>query len=163
MLTLTGRPAAAAASMPSSTRSTGKSTSFIARKIASSSESRLTVTRVRPASASACAFCGSSEPFVVSVSSTSIAASIAIRRSTSRRTSGSPPVMRIFSTPFATNARARRVDLLEVEQLRARQELVVAPEDLLRHAVDAAEVAAVGDRDAQVAQRAAETIHRAAA
>ena len=50
-----------AASIPSSTRATGKSTSFIARNVASSSESRLTVTRCRPASASACAFCGSSD------------------------------------------------------------------------------------------------------
>ena len=68
--TFTGSPAAAAASMPSSTCSTGKSTSFSARKVASSSASRLTVTRSRPASASACAFGGSSEPFVVSVRST---------------------------------------------------------------------------------------------
>jgi hypothetical protein len=35
----------------------------------SSSESRLTVTRRRPASRSACAFCGRSDPFVVSVRS----------------------------------------------------------------------------------------------
>ena len=35
---------------------------------------------------------------------------------------------------------------------------MVAAEDLLRHAVDAAEVAAVGDRDAQVAQRPAERV-----
>ena len=47
MLILIGAsPAAAAASMPSSTFATGKSTSFIARNVASSSESRLTVTRV---------------------------------------------------------------------------------------------------------------------
>ena len=38
------------------------------------------------------------------------------------------------------------------------QEAEVAPEDLLRHAVDAAEVAAVGDRDPQVAQRPAEPV-----
>ena len=41
-----------AASMPSSTRATGKSIPFIAPKTASSSESRLTVTRCSPASAS---------------------------------------------------------------------------------------------------------------
>ena len=46
--TFTGSPAAAAASIPSSTRCTGKSTSFIARKASSSSESRLTVTRSQP-------------------------------------------------------------------------------------------------------------------
>jgi hypothetical protein len=39
-------------------------------------------------------------------------------------------------------------DLLEREKLASVEEAVVAPEDLLRHAVDAAEVAAVGDRDA---------------
>ena len=72
MLILIGaRPAAAAASMPSSTRATGKSTSFIARKVASSSESRLTVTRFRPASRRLRAFFASSEPLVVSVRSRS--------------------------------------------------------------------------------------------
>ena len=49
-LTFTGRPASAAASIPASTRATGKSTSFIARNTSSSSESRLTVMRVSPAS-----------------------------------------------------------------------------------------------------------------
>ena len=50
------------------------------------------------------------------------------------------------------------LDLLEREQLLAVEEAVVAPEDLLRHAVDAAEVAAVGDRDAEVAERPAEAV-----
>ena len=50
------------------------------------------------------------------------------------------------------------LDLLEGEQLRAREELVLAAEDLLRHAVHAAEVAAVGDRDAQVVHRAPERV-----
>ena len=49
MLTLIGvSPASSAASIPSSTRSTGKSIPFIAPKTASSSESRLTVTRAEP-------------------------------------------------------------------------------------------------------------------
>ena len=54
-------------------------------------------------------------------------------------------------------------DLLERQQLLAVEEAVVAAVHLLRHAVGAAEVAAVGDRDAQVAQRAAEgcrALHR---
>ena len=46
-------------------------------------------------------------------------------------------------------------DLLEREQRRVRQVGVVLVEDFLRHAVAAAEVAAVGDADAQVAQRPA--------
>jgi hypothetical protein len=70
---------------------------------------------------------------------------------------GSPPVIRIFSTPWATKAR-ESVDLLEAEELTPLEELVVASEDLLRHAVDAAEVAAAGDRDAQVAERPAECV-----
>jgi hypothetical protein len=51
-------------------------------------------------------------------------------------------------------------DLLEGQQLAAVEEAVVAPVHLLRHAVGAAEIAAVGDRDAQVAQRTAESVER---
>ena len=49
-------------------------------------------------------------------------------------------------------------DLLERQELAPLEEAVIAAVDLLRHAVDAAEVAAVGDRDAQVAQRASEGV-----
>ena len=95
--------------MPSSTRLTGKPTSFMARNVSSSSESRLTVTRWRPAATSASAFWGSSAPFVVSATSRPpSAARRSISTSRSRRRSGSPPVIRIFSTPCATNARASR-------------------------------------------------------
>jgi hypothetical protein len=107
--TLTGSPAADAASMPSSTRATGKSTSFIALKVSSSSESSDTVTRVRPASLSACALRGRSAPFVVSVRSRpGIAASMDTSTSTSARSSGSPPVSRILRTPSDANVRATR-------------------------------------------------------
>ena len=108
----------------------------------------------------------SAEPLVVSVRSTGrpsgrrIAASIAMRSGRSRRTSGSPPVIRSFSTPSPTKTRASRVDLLEGQHLVARQERVVPPEDLLGHAVRAPEVAPVGDRDAQVAHRPAERVGR---
>src|SRR2546428_2714184 len=110
MLILIGaRPAPCAASIPARTFATGKSTSFIARKVASSSESRLTVIRLRPAAARAFAFCASREPFVVSVRSRSPrAASFSTSRSRSRRTSGSPPVSRIFCTPRPTKIRTRR-------------------------------------------------------
>ena len=58
---------------------------------------------------------------------------------------------------------ARRArDLLEAQQRAVRQEGVVLVEHFLGHAVAAAEVAAVGDRDAQVAQRAAEPVGTAA-
>src|SRR5690606_5190680 len=42
------------------------------------------------------------------------------------------------------------LDLLEREERLAVEELEVLAEDLLRHAVDAAEVAAVRDRDAEI-------------
>jgi hypothetical protein len=107
--TFTGSPAAAAASIPSSTRATGKSTSFMAVKVSSSSESRLTVTRLSPASARAWALRASRDAFVVSVTSTPSAASCSTRRSMSRRRRGSPPVRRTFSTPPSTKTRATRV------------------------------------------------------
>ena len=50
------------------------------------------------------------------------------------------------------------LELLEGEQLLALEEAVVPSEDLLRHAVDAAEVAAVGDGDPQVPERPAERV-----
>jgi organic radical activating enzyme len=50
------------------------------------------------------------------------------------------------------------VDLLEREQLAPLEELVFATEDLLRHAVDAPEVAAVGDGDPQIPHRAAQIV-----
>ena len=86
------------------------------------------------------------------------AASIAIRSGRSRRTSGSPPVIRSFSTPSATKTRASRSISSKRQDLGARQEREVAAEDLAGHAVGAPEVAAVGDRDPQVVQAAAEAI-----
>jgi hypothetical protein len=49
-------------------------------------------------------------------------------------------------------------DLVEREQGIAIEKLVVAPEDFLGHAVRAAEIALVDDRDAQIAQDASETV-----
>ena len=45
------------------------------------------------------------------------------------------------------------LDLLEGEQFGARQERMVLVEHRARHAIGAAQIAAVGDRDAQIAQR----------
>ena len=50
------------------------------------------------------------------------------------------------------------LDLLEREELTARQESILVAEDLLRHAVDAAEVAAVRDRDPKIPDGPAERI-----
>ena len=69
-------------------------------------------------------------------------------------------MIRSFSTPRADERAGRALDLLERQDLVLGQERVVAPEDLLRHAIRAAEVAAVGDRDAQVVQRPAQAIER---
>jgi hypothetical protein len=66
MLIFTGvRPAARAASMPASTAASGARASLIAVKTAGSSASKLTVTRLRPASRKARALRAKSVPFVV--------------------------------------------------------------------------------------------------
>ena len=53
-------------------------------------------------------------------------------------------------------------DLLEAQQRLARQKAVVGVEHRLGHAIHAAEVAAVGDRDAQILHRAAAAVHQPA-
>ena len=109
------RPTSLAASMPSSTSATGKSTSFMARKMGSFKPSKLTVTRCKPAAFKPAALRRSKEPLVVSVrsrgrpSGVRSAASCAISTSRFLRSSGSPPVRRSFCTPCDTNRRAMRV------------------------------------------------------
>ena len=72
-------------------------------------------------------------------------------RHSSRRASGSPPVRRTSCTPMLASSADHPRDLLVGEDLVALQ-----PRQALGgHAVLAAEVAAVGDRDAHVADRAA--------
>ena len=68
------------------------------------------------------------------------------------RSSGSPPVRRTLSTPRSAKTSTSCADLLEREDVLARQPDVL----LLRHAVLAAQVAPVGHRDAEVPERAAE-------
>ena len=80
-----------------------------------------------------------------------IRASIATSCGKSRRTSGSPPVSRTSWTPSRDSSRDQPLDLLEGEDLVALE----PRQPLGRHAVLTAEVAAVGDRDAQVADVAA--------
>ncbi len=53
-------------------------------------------------------------------------------------------------------------DLLEAQDLIARQEREVAPVDLLGHAVHAPEVAAVGDADAEVVDASTQPVRRVA-
>ena len=147
VLSLTGcRPASIAASMPSSTLASSS------RRVISTNRSRWSVSRLMlirrsPAWRNGSASWRSVAPLVVIATSTPRAA----RRSTSRgrrwRTVGSPPVSRIESTPVALDHQpGQALDLLERQHLAARQ----PDHALLGHAVGAAEVAAVGDRDPQV-------------
>ena len=68
-----------------------------------------------------------------------------------------PEIRRLVDAVAAEDAREAR-DLLEAQQFALREKRVVGTEHVARHAVDAAEVAAVGDRDAQVVQPAAERV-----
>ena len=81
-------------------------------------------------------------------STPSIEASRPISFSRSFRNRGSPPVIRTFSAPRSTNIRVRVASLRSSAAARG-QELVVLAEQFLGHAVGAAKVAAVGDRDAR--------------
>ena len=78
-------------------------------------------------------------------------------RCTPLRTRGSPPVSRSLRTPRPTNTEATPLQLLERQHLGLGQEAHV-----LGHAVDAAQVAAVGDRQAQIGHLAAEPVGQAA-
>ena len=159
--TFTGSPAAAAASMPSSTRPAGKSTSFSAWNVASSSESRLTVIRPQARLRERLGLGGQQR---------------AVRGQgqvgAERREQLDQPLEVAAHERLAAGdaelldaERHERLrdprDLLEAEQLLAVEEAVGAAEDLLRHAVDAAEVAAVGDRDPQVVQRPSQRVRDA--
>ena len=112
MLILIGlRPASPASSMARSTGSTGNPMSFIEENTASSTASRLTVSRPSPAARKERARCPvRSEPLVVRVRSSSpgTADSIRTRSSSPWRRSGSPPVSRIFRTPCPTKIDASR-------------------------------------------------------
>jgi hypothetical protein len=109
------KPASAAAATPSRTLSRGSALPDIRVNVSGVSESSETVIRFSPAARSGSASLASSEPFVVramssgSPPSTSLASSArksATSRSRSRRTSGSPPVMRSVRAPSATSSRA---------------------------------------------------------
>ena len=96
------------------------------------------------------------EPFVVIAMSSRLAAprARATISTMSRRSSGSPPVSRIFFTP-SWRTRCDALDLAGREPMRARQELVVLAEELGGHAIGATVIAAIDDRNPQVAQRPA--------
>ena len=123
-----------------------------------SSVSSDTLIRRTPAAYSRPPCFASCVPLVVTVSSfsppsPSRAPRLRNRVITSRRTSGSPPVMRILLVPRRMKAAQSRSSSSSVSSSRFGRKRHV-----LRHAVDAAEIAAVGDGDAQVGDWAAERI-----
>ena len=122
------------------------------------------MTRVSPASLSASAFADSADPLVVSATSRDLV-DLREHRDQSlevvaheRLATGEPDLRHALVRKHTSEAG----DLFEGQQLFAWQEREVAPEDLLGHAVGAAEVAPVGDRDTQVAQRARPAVNQSA-
>ena len=92
---------------------------------------------------------------VSAISSTrGFAAIMATSRCRSRRKSGSPPVRRTCRTPTNVKTSTSSGEFLEGQQFRARQPGVF----LLGHAVEAAQIAAVGDREAQALEGPAEQV-----
>ena len=116
--------------------------------------------RDSPASASACAFCARSAAFVVSVTSRSSPsaasrATSSFEIATEERLAARDP--KLVHAELDEHAR-HLLDLLERQQLTARQEAVLVAEDLLRHAIDAPEVAAIRDGDPQIAHGPSEGV-----
>ena len=102
-----------------------------------------------------------SDAFVVSVrSSPSIAARCATRVSISLPEQGLAAREPDLLDPEADERAGDPLELLEGQELLPVHEPVVVAEDRLRHAVRAAEVAAVGDRDPQVAYGPTEGVER---
>ena len=142
-------PAALAAIIPSITRSTpGRRVSRSNR--AGSSVSRLMLIRFRPASRNVPATGASRIPLVVKPTSSSpeIATSFSTNFGRSRRHQWFAPSQPHLIDPQRHRHAGDPLDFLERQQIRSRQEPYV-----LRHAVDAADIAAVGDADPQVVVR----------
>ena len=116
--------------------------------------------RESPASASACAFCGEKcrvrrQRDVEVVAERCQSGDQELEIAAQERLAARDP--QLLHAEVDEDARDP-LDLLEREELAARQEAVLVAEDLLRHAVDAAEVAAVGHRDPQIADGPAEGV-----
>ena len=156
-LILTLSPARSAASTPASTSESAPRRE-IAANVAASSVSNETFTRFTPQAASSSACCASCEPLVVSVSSSSSPRAQAARQRLDqihhaaphqRLAAGQPDLLH----PEADEDRAQPIQFLEPQHFGVRQE-----RHLLRHAIDAAEIAAIGHRQPDVGDRAAERI-----
>ena len=128
-------------------------------KTASSSESRLTLMRSRPASRKRLRLAGEQRRVrrqrqVEPVDRRQPSHELLELFAQQRLAAGQPDLLDAERGERARHA----LELLEREELLAVHEAILVPEDRLRHAVRAAEVAAVGDRDAKVADRAPERV-----
>jgi hypothetical protein len=120
----------------------------------SSRESRLTVTRRSPAAASAAALPASSAPLVVS----DVLHPVDPGQHRDQPVQVAAQQRLAAGQPQPAHAQAGKDpaepgQLLEGQQVRAGQEREIPAEELARHAIGAAELAAVGDRDPQIPQR----------
>ena len=146
-MTLRGvKPAFSAAAIASRTTSSCPRRRMAANR-SGRSESQLTLTRRSPAAASSSATLASSVPLVVMArSSNPTAESRPMSDGSPLRTSGSPPVMRRAETPRPLATLGQSCDFVERQQFVLRQE----GEPFFGHAVDAAQIAAIGHRNAEV-------------
>ncbi len=121
---------------------------MISRNRSARRVSRLMFSRSTPASRRGFASSGSRLPLVVRQSSSSSGMARSVRQMSRipRRTSGSPPVKRIFRTPSFTAARAISAALLHGEDGPVRAFFHA----LLRHTVSASVVAEVRHRQPQI-------------
>ena len=124
-------------------------------KTSGESESKLTVRRLSPASRRARACLAKSEPLVVSAISSS-----GCSRTQQRHELVQLAAQQRLPARQAHLAQAERHErgdharnLLETQDVRARQIAVLVIEVLPRHAVAAAEVAAIGDAHPQIRER----------
>ena len=154
---LDAEPASLAAAMPSSTRP-----SFVAAGDAGEGGAVQTVERdidpLDAGTASSSANSPSRTPLVVRVSSSNSPLarwrdSARTRAMKPRRISGSPPVSRKCLTPRCTKDGAEPVEFVERQKIGLGHK-----RHMLAHAVGAAQVAAVGDRDAHIIDGTAEGI-----
>jgi len=117
--------------------------SLIERKTSSSSASRLTVTRERPAARSPQHAVGRQRDVVDAGNRCDHLDEPLEVAPQQRLASGQPQLHDAERGELAAEPR----DLLAAQELVTRHERVVAPERLARHAIRAAQIAAVGDRD----------------
>ena len=118
--------------------------------------------RFKPLACRSTACWASSTPLVVSAISSIRGMPVRSPTKSARfaRSSGSPPVRRSLRTPRLGEQARQAHDLVERQPLLRLQEPVVLVKLLLRHAIGAAEIAAVHHGNAQIMQRPPAPIER---